>query len=120
VKGAVLIDAAGLDMKWFLEQMNYPSGNDYLLAFTEDPAIWEETSPIYYLGGDTPPQLIFTGGKTYPGISLSTERYLEKAREKGSPFTYEFQKGKKHKAMIVQFLNTLSPVYKRIVEFMHQ
>jgi acetyl esterase/lipase len=120
VKGAVLIDAAGLDMKWFLEQMNYAPGTEYLIPFTDKPSVWAATSPIYFLSESTRPQLIFMGGKTYPGISLTTERYLKAAENAGSPVIYHYQKGKKHRAMIVQFANTLSPVYKRIREFMDQ
>lgn len=120
VKGAVLIDAAGLDMKWFLEEMDYAPGTEYLVPFTNDPSVWEATSPIYYLSEDTRPQLILMGGKTYPGIVLATERYLETAKKAGSPIVYYYQKGKKHRAMIVQFANTLNPVYKQIRDFMEE
>lgn len=120
VKGAVLIDAAGLDMKWFLEEMDYAPGTEYLIPFTDDPSVWEATSPIYFLSEDTRPQLILMGGKTYPGIVLATERYLEATEKAGSPVQYYYQKGKKHRAMIVQFANTLNPVYKRILDFMEE
>jgi acetyl esterase/lipase len=49
IKGAVLIDAAGFDMKWFLEQMNYEPGSEFLIPFTDDPEVWKEVSPIYFL-----------------------------------------------------------------------
>jgi acetyl esterase/lipase len=120
VQGAVLIDAAGLDMKWFLEQMDYAPGTAYRIPFTDDPRVWKDTSPIYYLDESTRPQLIFMGGKTLPGIALTTERYLEASAKAKNPVTYHLQKKKKHKGMIVQFANTLSPVYRKVRDFMEE
>jgi hypothetical protein len=58
------------------------------------------------------------GEKTLPGIKLMTERYLDAAEMVGIPVVYELQKQKKHRAMIVQFINTLNPVYKKVLDFM--
>ncbi|MFD2202064.1 alpha/beta hydrolase [Shivajiella indica] len=120
IKGAVLIDAAGLDMKWFLEQMNYEPGTEYLVTFTDSPEVWKDTSPIYFLDENDPPILILMGEKTLPGIKLTTERFLEKYREIVPEPDFHVQKGKKHKPMIVQFINTRNKVYDWILEFMSQ
>jgi acetyl esterase/lipase len=55
IKGTILIDAAGLDMYWFLKEMNYAPGTQYLRAFTDNPQVWKDTSPIYYLDEKSDP-----------------------------------------------------------------
>ncbi|MFZ6665452.1 alpha/beta hydrolase [Peijinzhouia sedimentorum] len=119
IKGTVLIDAAGLDMYWFLEQMNYSSGNIYLDAFTENPKVWKDTSPYYFLNENTPPMIILMGEKTLPGIELTTSRFLEEYEKYEPNPNYYLQKGKKHKPMIVQFIYTPNKAYKWILDFMN-
>jgi acetyl esterase/lipase len=118
IKGAVLIDAAGLDMKWFLEQMKYEPGTSYNIPFTDSPEVWEETSPIYHLDSEDPPLLIMLGGRTLPGITLTTERFMEAYKEIEPTPHYIFQPRKKHKGMIVQFIYTPNKVYREILKFM--
>lgn len=120
IRGTVLIDAAGLDMYWFLKEMNYPPGSEYLQAFTDDPQVWKATSPIYYLDEKDPPMLILMGGKTLPGIEKTTERFLEEYKKIVPEPNFHLQKGKKHKPMIVQFLYSPNQVYKWIGEFMEE
>ncbi|MCH6234908.1 alpha/beta hydrolase [Cognataquiflexum rubidum] len=120
IKGTILIDAAGLDMYWFLKEMNYAPGTQYLRAFTDNPQIWKDTSPIYFLDEKDPPMLIMMGGKTLPGIEKTTERFLEEYRKINPEPNFHLQKGKKHKPMIVQFIYTPSKVYKWIGEFMEE
>lgn len=118
IKGVVLIDAAGLDMKWFLEQMNYEPGTSYNIPFTDSPEVWEETSPIYHLDTNDPPMMILLGGKTLPGITLTTARFMEAYKEFVPEPIYIFQKRKKHKGMIVQFIYSPNKVYREILKFM--
>lgn len=120
IKGTVLIDAAGLDMYWFLKEMNYAPGTQYLRAFTDNPQVWKDTSPIYYLDQKDPPMLIMMGGKTLPGIEKTTERFLEEYKKIEPEPNFHLQKGKMHKPMIVQFIYTPSKVYKWIKEFMEE
>jgi acetyl esterase/lipase len=120
IKGTILIDAAGLDMYWFLKEMNYAPGTKYLGAFTDNPQVWKDTSPIYYLDNKDPPMLIMMGGKTLPGIEKTTERFLEEYKKIEPEPNFQLQKGKKHKPMIVQFIYTPSKVYKWIGEFMEE
>lgn len=118
IQGAVLIDAAGLDMKWFLEQMNYEAGTSYNIPFTDSPEVWEETSPIYHLDTNDPPMLIMLGGKTLPGITLTTERFMEAYKEFVPEPIFIYQQRKKHKGMIVQFIYSPNKVYREILKFM--
>ncbi|GHB41353.1 alpha/beta hydrolase [Mongoliitalea lutea] len=118
IQGAVLIDAAGLDMKWFLEQMNYEPGTSYNIPFTDSPEVWEETSPIYHLDVEDPPLLIMLGGRTLPGNTLTTERFMEAHKSFEPNPKYIFQPRKKHKGMIVQFIYTPNKVYREILKFM--
>lgn len=120
IKGTILIDAAGLDMYWFLKEMNYAPGTQYLRAFTDNPQVWKDTSPIYYLDEKDPPMLIMMGGKTLPGIEKTTERFLEEYKKINPEPNFYLQKSKKHKPMIVQFIYTPSKVYKWIGEFMEE
>jgi acetyl esterase/lipase len=120
IKGTILIDAAGLDMYWFLKEMNYAPGTQYLRAFTDNPQVWKDTSPIYYLDEKDPPMLIMMGGKTLPGIEKTTERFLEEYKKINPEPNFYLQKSKKHKPMIVQFIYTPSKVYKWIEDFMEE
>lgn len=118
IKGAILIDAAGLDMYWFLKEMNYKPGTSYLKAFTDKPQVWKDTSPIYHLDGKYPPLLILVGGRTLPGIEKTTARFMETYEKLVPEPNYHYQRGKKHVAMIAQFLYTPNKAYSWILNFM--
>lgn len=120
IRGTILIDAAGLDMYWFLQEMNYAPGTGYLRAFTEDTQVWKATSPIYFLDEKDPPMLIMMGGKTLPGIEKTAERFLEEYKKIEPEPNFHLQKGKKHKPMIAQFIYTPNKVYKWIGDFMEE
>lgn len=116
IKGAVLIDPAGLDMHWYLS--DYPEeGKKYMKAFTEDPDFWEAYSPINYLERQSIPLLILEGERTYPSISTSIDRFLEEAEEQEFEISYEFYPHKKHIPMITQFLYTGSKGYDDVLGF---
>ncbi len=117
IKGTILIDAAGLDMYWFLNEMNYEPGTKYQ-AFTDDPQVWKDTSPIYYLDEKDPPMLIMMGGRTLPGIEKTTERFLKEYKKIEPEPNFHLQKWKKHVPMIAQFIYTPNKVYRWIEEFM--
>ncbi|WKK74177.2 alpha/beta hydrolase [Marivirga salinae] len=117
IKGAILIDAAGLDMYTFLKKKNYPAGTSYLKTFTNDSVIWKEHSPIYYIDENDPPLLIMMGGNTLPGILSSTKRFLEEYKEIVPDPNYHLQEGKKHAPMILQFFNSNNKTYDWIEAF---
>jgi len=76
VSGIILNDAAGLDMKNYLE--NYPpaNDNDYIATWTTNPDVWRDASPIYFLDKSTPPFLIYVGDKTYESIKTNNNRFF--------------------------------------------
>lgn len=118
LKGAILIDPAGLDMYWYLQETaGTVDGTKYLGAFTEDPKVWKEASPIYFLDGGKLPILLMEGEKTYPGIRLTVDRFRKEAKVKGVPLDYEFYKNKKHIPMITQFFWTGNRGYKEVLGF---
>ncbi|WP_375577931.1 alpha/beta hydrolase [Marivirga tractuosa] len=117
IKGAILIDAAGLDMYTFLKNKNYPAGTSYLKTFTNDSQVWKKHSPIYYIDEKDPPLLIMMGGKTLDGILSSTERFLEEYSKIVPEPDYHLQKGKRHIPMILQFFNSHNKTYDWIETF---
>lgn len=121
LKGAILIDPAGLDMHWFLQETKgTDEGNKYLGAFTEDPEVWKAASPIYFLEGKNMPILIMEGENTYPGIRLTVDRFRKEADKKGVALDYEYYKKKKHIQMITQFFWTYNRGYKEVLDFMEE
>lgn len=119
IKGGILIDPAGLDMHWFLS--DYPSeGKKYIQTFTENPDIWKSYSPIYFLEGQKIPLLILEGERTYPSISESIDRFLEKAEAEEVEVSYEFYPHKKHIPMITQFFWTGSQGYDDVLGFIRK
>ena len=117
VRGAVLIDAAGLDMYGYLSE-RAPEERKYQTTFTKDPATWKEASPLYHLRPNLPPFLVYRGGKTYPSIIESNDKFVEALQPYGSALDYRIQPGKKHIPMILQFLFSWNPRYREIVRFL--
>jgi acetyl esterase/lipase len=121
LKGALLIDPAGLDMHWFLQETNKTGdGDQYLDAFTADEKVWKEASPIYFLEGENLPILILEGEKTYPGIRLTIERFRKEAEKLGVPITYELYPNKKHIPMITQFFWGNKRAFQDVVNFIEE
>jgi acetyl esterase/lipase len=121
LKGAILNDPAGLDWYWFLTERkeNYDAEDNYD-AFTDNPEVWKNFSPIYYLDGSEIPMLLMEGEKTYPGIRLTVERFRKEAEAKSTELTYSFYKKKKHIPMITQFFWTWSKGYEDVLRFMEK
>ena len=117
IRGAVLIDAAGLDMYGYLCE-RAPEERKYQTTFTKDPTTWKEASPLYHLRPNLPPFLIYRGGKTYPSIIKSNDKFAEALQPYGSMLDYRIQPGKKHIPMILQFLFSWNPRYREIVRFL--
>lgn len=118
LKGAILNDPAGLDWYWFLtERKEKYNAEDNYDAFTSDPTVWKEFSPIYFLDGNEIPMLLMEGEKTYPGIRLTVARFREEVAEKGSSLTYSFYDNKKHIPMVTQFFWPWSKGYNDVLDF---
>ena len=118
IKGAILIDAAGLDMYTYLKQEGFDEDHTYLKTFTTDPAAWKKASPVYYLKERMPSFLVYQGERTYASIKDANEIFMSKLLPLFPSTTYQIIKGKKHVAMITQFFNTRNPRYKEIIKFM--
>ena len=117
VSGIILNDAAGLDMKYYLE--NYPptQENDYLTTWTNSPTEWRNASPIYFLNQQTPPFLIYVGKKTYPSIKVANDRFLNELKK----FQREVEPiylNKKHIPMVLQYFWPWSNRFDEIIDFM--
>lgn len=118
VKGAILIDAAGLNMYSYLKEKQYEKGHTYLRTFTADPEIWRIASPINHIHRDMPPLLIYLGGHSYASIIKSNKEFIKALEKYVAEPNIMVQKPKRHIPMILQFLFTLSPRYKEIKQFM--
>jgi hypothetical protein len=51
----ILNDAAGLDMKYYLEENPPTAVHNYITTWTSSPVKWQDASPIYFLDKNTPP-----------------------------------------------------------------
>lgn len=119
IKGAIIIDAAGLDMYKYMTEVDYGPDSAYLSIFTSDPETWKNASPYYHMDTKMPPMLIYRGGKTFPSIYTGTERFVNKFVSNGGRVSYYTLKGKKHVGMITQFFNPYNDRYSEIISFMN-
>ena len=117
VRGVILDDAAGLDMYDYLQKMEYPNDQQYLVAFGKDPAVWRSVSPMYFVGKNSPPMLLYTGGRTYPSITNSTAKFDKKLQEFGITHTCSVLPGKKHVAMATQLFWKNNVIYRDLLKF---
>lgn len=116
VSGIILNDAAGLDMKNYLE--NYPpsNDNDYIATWTTNPDVWRDASPIYFLDKSTPPFLIYVGDKTYESIKTSNNRFLM-ALQPIQPNVKTIYINKSHIPMVLQYFWPWSNRFDEIINF---
>ena len=118
IAGTILIDAAGLDMYGYLMEEKFQTGNTYLNTFTSKPEIWKKATPLYHLHKNMPPMLIYRGGRTYPSIIASNEKFIKALQEFAPETPYHIQKSKKHIPMITQFFNPWNERYEEIIAWM--
>jgi hypothetical protein len=67
--GIILNDAAGLDMKYYLEENPPTAEHNYITTWTSSPARWQDASPIYFFRQKHTSFLIYVGDKTYSSIN---------------------------------------------------
>jgi acetyl esterase/lipase len=121
LKGAVMIDAAGLDMYTYLKNENgLVEEPTYAQSFTTSPAEWKKASPIFYITPKQLPMLIFQGGRTYPSIERSNARFIKELNRQGAQVEFKLLPRKKHVPMITQFLNPFNKQYGEIIRFMNR
>lgn len=117
VKGAILDDAAGLDMFDYLTKMEYLNDQQYLVAYGKDPAVWRAVSPIYYVSDHTPPMLIYSGGRTYPSITSSSQRFHQLLLKHQVKHDYKVLPDRKHIAMVTQLFWHHNIIYRELLTF---
>jgi acetyl esterase/lipase len=86
------------------------------VPFGKDPAVWRSVSPMYFVGKDSPPMLLYTGGKTYPSITNSTGLFSKKLQEAGVKQAYTVMPNKKHVAMAVQLFWKNNLIYRDLLK----
>ena len=118
VKGIILDDPFGLDMKEYMstsaKDNNY---TDFLRTFGANPLNWEKGSPLHYIAHIANPHLIFYGEKTYPAIKLQSERLHKELQAKNVPSELQIIRGKKHVGMITQMIFGNNQLYASILKF---
>ena len=102
ISGIILIDAAGIDMKNYLEKYPPTAADNYDITWSKDPEKWKQASSIYFINEKTPPFLIYLGKKTYPSITVANENFL-KALHPFQPEVKPIMLNKKHVPMILQY-----------------
>lgn len=119
VKGMILDDPFGLDMKEYMSTAEKDgSYTDFLRTFSNDPAEWEKGSPLHYVQHISNPHLIFYGGKTYPAIQIQSARLHQMLLAQRVKTELHCIKNKKHVAMIAQMIFGGNQLYKYITGFL--
>ena len=116
ISGIILNDAAGLDMKNYLEGNPPTAKDDYLATWTSDPIKWKEASPIYFLDKNSPPFLIYVGDKTYSSIKIANSRFVS-ALKPFQPDVTPIRLNKKHIPMVLQYFNPWSDRFDEMIAF---
>lgn len=117
IKGIILNDAAGLDMKYYFEENPPTNKNDYLATWSNNPEEWKNASPIYFVDENTPKMMIYLGSKTYESIKIGNSRFINELN-KYQPDVKPIILNKKHAPMVIQYIIPWSKRYKEILEFM--
>jgi arylformamidase len=118
ISGIILNDAAGLDMKHYLQENPPTALDDYLTTWTKEPDNWQQASPIYFLDKDTPPFLIYVGDKTYPSIKVANSRFVA-ALHLYQPNLTPIHLNKKHVPMVLQYFWPWSSRFAEVIGFMN-
>ena len=116
ISGIILNDAAGLDMKNYLEGNPPTEKDNYLATWTSIPEKWKEASPIYFLNKNTPPFLIYVGDKTYNSIKVANSRFVS-ALNPFQPNVTPIRLNKRHAPMVLQYFNPWSDRFDETIEF---
>ncbi|MDI1305234.1 MAG: alpha/beta hydrolase, partial [bacterium] len=117
VSGIILNDAAGLDMKNYLEENPPTAKDDYIATWTVSSAKWQDASPIYFLNKNTPPFLIYVGDKTYNSIKVANSRFVN-VLHTFQPKVTPINLNKKHIPMVLQYFWPWSDRFDEVTDFM--
>ena len=119
IAGIILNDAAGIDMKDYLEKNPPTEVDNYIATWSTNPENWYQASPINFLNKNSPPFLIYVGEKTYPSIKVANEHFLTKLHEY-QPKVQPIFLNKKHIPMILQYFWPSSDRFDEITQFMKE
>ena len=119
IAGIIFNDAAGIDMKNYLEKNPPTSQDNYLTTWTNNPEKWRDASPIYFINEKTPPMMIYVGTKTYQSIKTANKNFL-KELHKVQPNVDPIYINKKHVPMMVQYFFPWSKRYDEIETFIEE
>ena len=117
ISGIILNDAAGLDIRNYLEENPPTVKDDYLATWTSNSELWKDASPIYFLNKNTPPFLIYVGDKTYKAVKISNNRFVN-ALKPFQPDVMPIRLNKKHVSMVLQYFYPWSDRFDEIITFM--
>ena len=117
ISGIIMIDAAGIDMKNYLEKYPPTSADNYDITWSRDPEKWKQASSIYFINDKTPPFLMYVGDKTYPSIKVANENFL-KVLKPFQPDVKPILLNKKHVPMVLQYFLPWSKRFDEAVNFM--
>ena len=117
ISGIILNDAAGLDIRNYLEENPPTVKDDYLATWTSNSELWKDASPIYFLNKNTPPFLIYVGDKTYNAVKISNNRFVN-ALKPFQPDVMPIRLNKKHVPMVLQYFYPWSDRFDEIITFM--
>lgn len=118
IAGIILNDAAGLDMKNYLQENPPTEKEDYLTTWTSNPEQWKDASPIHFLNKNTPPFLIYVGDKTYNSIKIANNSFVA-ALQPFQPDVTPIRLNKKHVPMVLQYFSPWSNRFDEIITFMN-
>ncbi len=119
ISGIILNDAAGIDMKDYLEKYPPTIKDDYLATWSNDPKNWYQASPINFLDQNSPPFLIYVGSKTYQSITVANDHFL-KELNKFQPDVKPIIVNKSHIPMILQYVSPWSDRFDETETFMRK
>ncbi|RAJ22167.1 alpha/beta hydrolase [Pedobacter cryoconitis] len=119
VKGVILNDAFGLDMKEYITNAEKDNSYyDFLRTFSKDPVVWEKGSPLHYVENSKNAHLIFYGAKTYPAIQIQSERLNKLLVNAHVSSELHVIPKKKHVGMISQMVFGSNQLYGFILDFL--
>ncbi|WP_034690665.1 alpha/beta hydrolase [Kaistella palustris] len=119
VSGIILNDAAGIDMKAYLEKYPPTAEDDYLQTWSNDPENWYQASPINFLAKNSPPFHIYVGAKTYESIKTANKNFVRKLHE-FQPCVKPVIINKSHIPMVLQYFWPASARFSEIKKFMDE
>jgi pimeloyl-ACP methyl ester carboxylesterase len=117
VAGIILNDAAGLNMKDYLEKNPPTEAYNYISTWTTNPNNWKVASPIYFIDEKTPPFLIYVGERTYGSIKTANNQFLA-ALKPFQPNVNPIYVDKKHVPMVTQYFFPWNDRIDEVINFM--